>query len=208
VQRDFYFTRDSTGIEEMSPAVANALRTVPRHRFVDETQRSAAYIDAPLPIGHGQTISQPYIVALMTELLMAGSESVILEVGSGSGYQAAVLSRIVRDVYTIEIIAALGMEAAARWQELGYTNIHGCIGDGSRGWPEHAPYDGIVVTAAAEEIPAALIDQLKPGGHLVIPVGHFIGGQELMVITKDVYGAVHNRTILPVAFVPLVHARS
>jgi protein-L-isoaspartate(D-aspartate) O-methyltransferase len=141
----------------------------------------------------------------MTELLQAGPQSVVLEIGSGSGYQGAVLSLVVREVYSVELIAVLAQQAAARWRALGYHNIHGRVGDGHAGWPEHAPYDGIIVTAAAEEVPAALVEQLKPGGRLVIPVGQPYVGQELLLITRDTQGEVHRRSVLPVAFVPLTH---
>jgi protein-L-isoaspartate(D-aspartate) O-methyltransferase len=204
VEQEIFLTRDYTGCSELSPAVREALRTVPRHVFVDEAQHFMAYINAPLPIGHGQTISQPYIVALMTQLLDVDANSTVLEVGSGSGYQAAVLSRVVREVYSVEVIAELAAGAARHWQALGYTNIHGRLGNGAQGWPEHAPYDGIIVTAAAPGVPGALIEQLKPHGRLVIPVGIPFSGQDLQLITKDATGKVDIRSVLPVAFVPLV----
>lgn len=191
----------------MSPAIRAALLDVPRHAFVDEAQHPIAYVNAPLPIGHGQTISQPYIVALMTQLLGLAPTAVVLEVGSGSGYQAAVLSRLVREVYTVEVIPELAARAAAKWQALGYDNIHGSVGDGAAGWPEHAPFDGIIVTAASEQIPPALVAQLKPGGRLVIPVGLAYIGQDLQVITKESDGSLTTRSVLPVAFVPLVSGK-
>ncbi|MFQ6676511.1 MAG: protein-L-isoaspartate(D-aspartate) O-methyltransferase, partial [Fidelibacterota bacterium] len=154
-----------------SPRVIKAMKDVPRHLFVDESLWSVAYSDGPLPIGHGQTISQPFIVAYMTDLLQPDSHHVVLEIGTGSGYQAAVLSKLVHHVYTIEIIPELGLEAESRLKRLGYDNITVRIGDGYQGWPEAAPFDRIIVTAAPEEIPKKLVDQLRPGGRMVVPVG-------------------------------------
>jgi protein-L-isoaspartate(D-aspartate) O-methyltransferase len=197
-------TRSETGLAAMSPAVRKAMGKVERHRLVPPSEAARAYRNHPLPIGSGQTISQPYIVALSTDLLKADSNSVILEVGTGSGYQAAVLAEIVSRVYTIEIIEPLGKAADKRLQELGYGNIEVRIGDGYKGWPEKAPFDGIVVTAAALRVPQALIDQLKPGGRMVIPVGGEGGTQYLKLLTKRADGGVDEKRVLPVRFVPLV----
>jgi protein-L-isoaspartate(D-aspartate) O-methyltransferase len=197
-------TRSETGLPAMSPAVRKALGKVERHRLVPPSEASRAYRNHPLPIGSGQTISQPYIVALSTDLLNPRASDVVLEVGTGSGYQAAVLAEIVARVYSIEIIEPLGKTAAKRLEELGYGNIEVKIGDGYKGWPEKAPFDGIVVTAAAPRVPQALIDQLKPGGRMVIPVGGDGGTQYLKVLTKRADGGVDEKRVLPVRFVPLV----
>jgi len=182
------------------PCVLEALRRVPRHEFVPESLEERAYADHPLPIGHQQTISQPYIVALMTELVRPGPESKVLEIGTGSGYQAAVLAECAEEVYTIEIVADLGREAAARLSGMGYDTVHPRVGDGFDGWPEQAPFDAIVVTAAPERIPQPLLDQLAPGGRLVIPVG--VGHQTLLLVTRTDEG-FDRRTIIPVRFVPM-----
>lgn len=182
--------------------VLAAMREVPRHLFVPAPQRPQAYDDHPLPIGFGQTISQPYIVALMTALARPEPTDRALEIGTGSGYQAAVLSRVVAHVYTVELNESLHGEAADRLKTLGYTNVTAIQGDGYRGWPPAAPYDIVLVTAAPEEVPAALVAQLKPGGRLVIPVGGY--AQQLQVIEKDADGRTRTRTVAPVMFVPLV----
>ena len=192
-----------TGRSALQQRVFEALRTVRRHFFVPEELQDSAYANHPLPIGHGQTISQPYIVALMTDLIQPGPEDVILEVGTGSGYQAAILSRLVKQVYSLEIIEALAEQARRRLQRLGYDNVEVRTGNGHFGWSEHAPYDAIVVTAAARRVPPVLIEQLKPGGTLVIPVGRQHFGQELLAISKDEQGLTEERRVLPVAFVPL-----
>ena len=197
-------TRSETGLAAMSPAVRRAMTKVERHRLVPPGEVSRAYRNHPLPIGSGQTISQPYIVALSTDLLSPGPQDVILEVGTGSGYQAAVLAEIVSRVYSIEIIPALGNEARKRLAELGYRNIEVRIGDGYAGWPEKAPFDGIVVTAAAPRVPQALVEQLKPGGRLVIPVGGEGETQYLKVLTRRADGGTDEKRVLPVRFVPLV----
>jgi protein-L-isoaspartate(D-aspartate) O-methyltransferase len=197
-------TRFETGLPAMSPAVRRAMGKVERHRLVAPGEASRAYRNHPLPIGSGQTISQPYIVALSTDLLQPKPGDVVLEVGTGSGYQAAVLAEIVARVYTIEIIPSLGNEARKRLQELGYGNIEVRIGDGYAGWPERAPFDGIVVTAAAPRVPKALVDQLKPGGRMVIPVGGTGDVQYLKLLTKRADGGVDEKRVLPVRFVPLV----
>ncbi len=184
--------------------VLEAMQAVPRHLFIPEENRSYSYYDQPVPIGFGQTISQPYIVAFMTELLKLGKEDVVLEVGAGSGYQAAILSKLVKQVYTIEIIEGLGKEASKRLKTMGYDNVEVKVGDGYKGWLEHAPFDAIIVTAAAEHIPQPLVDQLKPGGRLVIPVGGVYEVQDLMLITKDASSKVVKESIIPVRFVPLI----
>jgi len=192
-----------TGRAALAARVIEALRRVPRHAFVPDDMQWAAYQNTALPIGYRQTISQPYIVALMTDLIEPKAEDVILEVGTGSGYQAAVLSRLVRQVYSLEIIDELAIQARDRLQRLGFDNVEVRAGNGHFGLPEHAPYDSIIVTAAASSVPAALIDQLKPGGVLVIPVGNRYLGQDLKVIRKDETGRVEERSVLPVVFVPL-----
>lgn len=182
--------------------VLEAMRQVPRHLFVPEALRARAYEDRALPIGNQQTISQPYIVALMTDLLATGPDQIVLEVGTGSGYQAAVLSRLVRHVYSLEIIAPLAAEAAGRLSGLGYRNVTVRHGDGYMGWPEAGPFDAIMVTAGADHIPQPLVDQLKPGGRLVIPVGSSAANQQLVLLQKDRQGRIRTQQILPVAFVP------
>ena len=169
---------------------------VPRHEFVPPEEASAAYQNRPLPIGHSQTISLPFIVALMTDLLRPSPTDTVLEVGTGSGYQAAVLSLLVREVYTIEIVEELGKEAAQRLTRLGYENVKGKVGDGYQGWPEHAPFDAIMVTAAPDHIPPALLDELKPNGRMVIPVGELT--QDLMLVVKNPDGTGTSTTIAPV----------
>jgi protein-L-isoaspartate(D-aspartate) O-methyltransferase len=183
--------------------VLAALRAVPRHEFVPERWRSAAYDDGPLPIGHGQTISQPYIVALMTELLALKRGDKVLEIGTGSGYQAAILAEIVDDVYTIEIIEPLAQSAADRLRRLGCGKVHAKFGDGYFGWPDAAPFDAIIVTAAADHVPPPLIEQLKPGGRMVIPLGGPFLTQQLVLVEKDAAGKLRTRNIAAVAFVPL-----
>ena len=189
------------GIRE--PRVIEAMRNVPRHLFIPLAERERAYDDSPVPIGEGQTISQPYIVALMTELVRPEPGDIALEVGTGSGYQAAVLARLVKHVYTIELEATLGERAAIALREQKYDNISMRVGDGYGGWPEHAPFDVIMVTAAPEQVPQPLIDQLKPGGRLIVPVGPRFNVQQLQLIEKDADGRVRTRTVSPVMFVPL-----
>lgn len=179
-----------------------AMRAVPRHQFVPDGQLSRAYADTPLPIGYGQTISQPYIVAAMTELLRVDENSTVLEIGTGSGYQAAVLAEFVTHVYTIEIVEELAVSAAGLLQKLGYGNVTVSHGDGYHGWEEHGPFDGIVVTAAATHIPPPLVEQLRPGGIMVIPVGPPMQVQNLMVVEKQADGTATMRSIMPVTFVP------
>ena len=200
-------TASYTGRTELSEAVMGQMETVPRHEFVIPAQRERAYLNTALPIEHGQTISQPLIVALMTELLEPEPGDVILEVGTGSGYQAAVLAELVHQVYSIEIVTELAESAATTLARLGYDNVQVRAGDGYAGWPQHAPFDGVIVTAAAEHIPQPLLDQLKPGGKLVIPVGEHQGYQELLVVEVDENGEVSKKSVLPVRFVPLTGDR-
>jgi len=181
-----------------------AMRTVPRHLFVPEKYSKEAYADRPLPIGHDQTISQPYIVAYMTEALGLKGDERVLEIGTGSGYQAAVLSVLVHEVYSIEILEPLAREAARRLKELGYKNVEVRCGDGYLGWPEKAPFDAIMVTAAPPEIPQELVKQLKVGGKMVLPVG--VGSQDLIRLTKT-EGGLQKENLLPVRFVPMVHGK-
>lgn len=197
-------TRFETGRATLSERVMSAMSKVPRHEFVPAWERASAYADRPLPIGHGQTISQPFIVALMTDLADIAPGHTVLEVGTGCGYQAAVLGELAKDVYTIEIVEPLGREAAERLKRLGYQNINAKVGDGYQGWREHAPFDAIIVTAAPREVPQPLIDQLKPGGKLVVPVGGQVSVQSLLVLEKQRDGTLTRREVLGVRFVPLV----
>jgi protein-L-isoaspartate(D-aspartate) O-methyltransferase len=194
--------RQILGREVRDSATLRAMLSVPRHEFVPD-KRANAYADFPLPIGYGQTISQPYIVAFMTEQLHLRPRSRVLEVGTGSGYQAAVLAEIAAEVYTIEIVAPLAEEAAARLQRLGYGRVHVRTGDGYNGWPEAAPFDAIIVTAAAGFVPPPLVEQLRPGGRMVIPVGEVGAVQELLLVEKAADGRTTTRTLIPVRFVPL-----
>ncbi|MHC4480692.1 MAG: protein-L-isoaspartate(D-aspartate) O-methyltransferase [Planctomycetota bacterium] len=180
-----------------------AMRHVPRHRFVPEWRSRSAYADRPLPIGQGQTISQPYIVALMTDLLDLEPGDRVLEIGTGSGYQAAVLSEITPYVYSIEILEELAEQAKARLRKLGYRTIRTAQEDGYYGWEEHAPFDAVIVTAAAGHVPPPLVKQLKPGGRMAIPVGGPFETQQLIVVSKDEEGRVRSRSVLPVRFVPM-----
>jgi protein-L-isoaspartate(D-aspartate) O-methyltransferase len=195
---------ESASTDGISEAVLDVMGRVPRHKFVPKPVEDQAYMDGPLPIGHGQTISQPFIVALMTHLIRASPEATVLEIGTGSGYQAAVLSPLVQTVCTIEIIPALGETAARRLKALDYNNVQTRIGDGYFGWPECGPFDGILVTAAAGHVPPPLVKQLKPGGRMVIPIGTVFGPQFLTLIEKTKDGQVTTRQLLPVQFVPLV----
>lgn len=183
--------------------VIEAMATVPRHAFVPHDEQDHSYENRPLPIGHGQTISQPYIVAVMTDLLQLKPGDHVLEIGTGSGYQAAILGQMTDSVFTIEIIKPLGREARRTFERLGYSNIESRIGDGYYGWKEHAPFDAIVVTAAASHVPPPLIRQLKPGGRMVIPVGSRFLTQQLVLVSKNDEGQITTRQILPVRFVPL-----
>lgn len=206
IEAEVRYTADYTGREELAPEVMAVMARVARHDFVDGAERDLAYANHPLSIGHGQTISQPYIVALMTDMMAIDRESRVLEVGTGSGYQAAILAELAGHVYSLEIIPELAASAKARLARLGYDNVTVRQGNGRLGWPEHAPFDAIMVTAAAEIIPLPLIEQLRPGGRLVIPVGSPWGGQQLLLVTKEHDGSVHERQLLPVAFVPLTGA--
>lgn len=188
---------------QIASEVLRVMGTVPRHEFVPPGIREEAYADRPLPIGYGQTISQPFIVALMTDLLEIGPNDVVLEVGTGSGYQAAILAHLVRHIYTIEIVPGLAEGAAERLRRLGYINVTIRQGDGYYGWEEVAPFDAIVVTAAASHIPAPLLRQLKPGGRMVIPVGGPFALQHLVLVERDAEGRAKTRQLLPVRFVPL-----
>ena len=192
-----------TSKTQLDKRVVQALKQVPRHKFVRSGDEDHAYENRPLPIGHGQTISQPYIVAIMTELLDVTENDKILEVGTGSGYQAAVLAVITKSVFTIEIIEPLANQAKERLRRLNYNNVQVKLADGYYGWEDQAPFDGIIVTAAPTQIPPSLIQQLKPGGKMVIPVGSQFFTQQLMVVEKLDNGKVRTRSVLPVSFVPL-----
>ena len=192
----------SVGKDAFSDSVVKAMNTVPRHLFVPPTRRHSAYENRPLPIGYGQTISQPYIVALMTDLLQPRAGHKALEIGTGSGYQAAVLSELVKEVYSVEIIDPLGQNSKRVLQDLGYDNVTTRVADGYDGWPELAPFDSIIVTAAISHIPPPLIRQLKNGGTMVIPVGSSFQTQQLTLVKKDQNGAITTRQIIPVIFVP------
>lgn len=185
------------------PRVIEAMREVPRQLFIPQAERARAYDDGPVAIGYGQTISQPYIVALMTEVVRPQPDDRVLEIGTGSGYQAAVLARVVAHVFTVELEDALAQSASAVLRELKYENITARTGDGYDGWPEHAPFDIVVVTAAPEQLPQPLIDQLKPGGRLVVPIGPRFSVQRLQLIEKDAAGAIRTTNVSPVMFVPL-----
>jgi protein-L-isoaspartate(D-aspartate) O-methyltransferase len=224
IARHARFAEDALGRPEIDPKVLEVIGSVPRHAFLpqagsapakqawwrrlflDDGTAAAAYADRPIPIGYGQTMSQPFIVALMTDLLQTRPDHVVLEIGTGSGYQAAVLSPLVSRVCTIEIIPQLGRTATDRLAELGFDNVRTKIGDGYDGWPDCGPFDGIVVTAAASHIPPPLVRQLKPGGRMVIPVGPPFAVQHLTLVYKDAAGAVTTRQLLPVAFVPFRRA--
>lgn len=203
IEEEVTLTRHLIGKDALNPKVLDAMRKIPRDRFVPSESKAYAYENGPLPIGYGQTISQPYIVALMTDLLDPESDDVVLEIGTGSCYQAAVLSLLVKRVYTVEIIPELAEQAKERLARLGYRNVEVRAGDGYYGWHEHAPYDGIIVTAAAPYVPEPLLAQLKPGGRMVIPVGLPYHHQELMLVVKDERGQIETRSVLDVAFVPL-----
>jgi protein-L-isoaspartate(D-aspartate) O-methyltransferase len=197
-------TSNLIGKHRLDNRVMTAMRQVPREKFGPSDMRHVAFRDGALPIGHGQTISQPYIVALMTDMLELNEDSIVLEVGTGSGYQAAILACLAQQVYSIERIAALAQAAQQRLGDMGYDNVETRCGDGYQGWPEKAPFDAIVVTAAAAFMPPALLEQLKPGGRMVIPIGMPSMHQELMLVSKDRLGETHSSSLLGVAFVPLV----
>jgi protein-L-isoaspartate(D-aspartate) O-methyltransferase len=203
IEREMRETARWTDRSALSPRVAAAIAKVARAAFVAPGSVAAAYENRPLPIGHGQTISQPFVVALMTELLDLGADDTVLEVGTGSGYQTAILAELVGRVCSIEVIPELSARAAAALAGQCIDNVELRIGDGGQGWPERAPFDAIMVTAAASEVPSALIEQLRPGGRMVIPVGPPEGDQELLLIAKGTAGDMTQRRVLPVAFVPL-----
>jgi protein-L-isoaspartate(D-aspartate) O-methyltransferase len=204
IESEVKYTRSMIGKDALDPRVMEAMASVPREEFVPAQVQYAAFDNGPLPIGYGQTISQPYIVALMTDMLQLEPDHRVLEIGTGSGYQTAILSLLCDKVYTMEVVKELSEEAALRLHRLGYDNIETRAGSGYEGWPEHAPYDGIIVTAAAAQIPPALVEQLKAGGRLVIPVGQPYSHQELMLLEKDEAGEIRLESVLGVAFVPLV----
>jgi protein-L-isoaspartate(D-aspartate) O-methyltransferase len=208
IESEYKYTSGMTGKSSLDPKVKTALSNVPRDKFVAKSQIDSAFYNGPLPIGHGQTISQPYIVAIMTDLLELEADDVVLEIGTGSGYQAAILSQLCRQVYSIEYVPALADIAKARFEKLGYDNIKSKTGNGFDGWPDHAPYDGIIVTAAATQIPAPLIEQLKPGGRMVIPLGQPYFHQELTLVRKNENSELDIRDILGVAFVPFQGERN
>ena len=204
IQAEAGYTASYTGRKVFGDRVMAAMAEVPREEFVSADLKALAYINEPLPIGHGQTISQPYIVALMTDMLDLTAECVVLEIGTGSGYQAAILARLAKQVYSIEKIPELYEAASRRLRELGYTNVETRCCNGYRGWEEEAPFDGIIVTAAASHIPSTLGEQRKPGGRMLIPVGLPFMPQELMLVIKEQDGSSRTESILDVAFVPLV----
>lgn len=207
IEQELRYTHHFLGLGVLSAAVLQALRDVPRHAFVPDTLQDAAYDNNPLPIGEGQTISQPYIVAIMTELLALAPEHRVLEIGTGSGYQTAILARLAKQVYSIEIVEALAKRAAYRLKLLGFHNVETRVGDGYQGWPEAAPFDAIIITAAAKTVPPPLLEQLKPGGRLIVPLDSGFD-QELMLFSKSATGEISQRKLLPVAFVPMTgHAR-
>ena len=203
IEMEVHLTRHLIGKNSLNDRVMAAMKKVPRHEFLPPDLRYCAYDNGPAPIGSGQTISQPYIVALMSDLLETKPSDIILEIGSGSGYQAAVLSQLVQQVYSVEIIEDLATTARKRLNKLGYNNVEIRNDDGYFGWSEHAPYDGIIVTAAAPHIPQPLIDQLRTGARLVIPVGFPYSYQELMVVEKKAKGEIETQMVLGVSFVPL-----
>jgi protein-L-isoaspartate(D-aspartate) O-methyltransferase len=207
IDGDLRDTAAATGRTALDARVLAAIGKVPRHRFVPPAWQHQAYSNRPLPIGHDQTISQPFIVALMTDLAELRPADRVLEIGTGSGYQAAVLAELAARIYTIEIVRPLGEAADALLRELGYRNVETRIGDGYRGWPEAAPFDAILVTAAPERMPQPLVDQLAPGGRLVAPIGPAGGAQQLLVLRKDADGSTLTREVLPVRFVPLTRER-
>ncbi len=207
IEAGVVYTRDMIGRDSLDERVMSAMREVRRENFVPADMQNAAFRDGALPIGHGQTISQPYMVAVMSDLLELNENDIVLEIGTGSGYQAAILARLAQRVYSIERIPALEKTARRRLQAMDFNNIETRCGDGYRGWPEQAPFDGIVVTAAAPFIPPALIDQLRPGRRMLIPVGMASRRQQLMMVTRDRDGKTRTRSLLGVAFVPMVEGK-
>jgi protein-L-isoaspartate(D-aspartate) O-methyltransferase len=208
VQAEIISTSAYTGVHALHRSVLEALRKVPRHLFVGPDVQESAYLNRPLPIGCGQTISEPFIVALMTELAQVDASSRVLEIGTGSGYQAAVLSVIVHEVYSIERIETLAMLAHQRLHDQGFDNVYSKIGDGYDGWSEYAPYDAILITAATDQPPNNLLQQLKPGGRMVVPLERACGGQELTVITRALNGRFTRHSTLNVIFVPLLEGEN
>ncbi|MCA1765566.1 MAG: protein-L-isoaspartate(D-aspartate) O-methyltransferase [Desulfobulbaceae bacterium] len=206
IQTECSYTSGLTGIKKISQPVMAAMAEVPRDEFVPDNMKPYAFDNRPLPIGNGQTISQPFIVALMTDLLLPEADDVVLEVGGGCGYQAVILAKLVKRVHTVEIVPALAEQARDRLASMGVRNAEVHLGDGSQGLPEYAPFDGIIVTAAAARVPRSLLEQLKPGGRLVIPVGPPSSLQFLMLYEKDRNGVIDSREVLGVAFVPLIGA--
>ena len=207
IEMEVKLTRNYIGKNALDARVMAAMKQVPRHEFIPSEFHYRAYDNGPAPIGSGQTISQPYIVALMSDLLNTKPDDSILEIGTGSGYQAAILSRMVQQVYSVEIIESLAAKVHKRLNKLGYNNINLRTGDGYYGWPEHAPFDGIIVTAATPDIPHPLIEQLKAGARLVIPLGYPYSHQELLVVEKKASGEIESQSILGVSFVPLTGKR-
>lgn len=207
IQSETRWTRGMTGVSAITPEVVEALRATPREAFVGDGQQACAYLNQPLPVGYGQTISQPFIVAIMTQLLLPQAAHTVLEIGSGSGYQAAVLAHLVKQVISIEIIPQLADMAAKRLRGLAIDNVGVHCADGYHGWPDQAPYDGVIVTACAPYVPPALTGQLKAGGRMVIPVGEAHGYQELRLIEKSADAKLTERSVLSVAFVPLTRSR-
>jgi protein-L-isoaspartate(D-aspartate) O-methyltransferase len=205
IESEVKYTRSYIGKNKLDDRVMDAMAKVPRDAFVPKPVKHLAFDNGPLPIGLGQTISQPYIVALMTDLLQLKPDHSVLEIGTGSGYQTAVLSILCKQVYTLERLPELYRSAKEHFKELGYNNIECCVGNGYEGWPEHAPYDAIIVTASATHIPEPLIEQLKSGGNLVIPVGLPPMHQELLLVKKDLQGDISVDSLLGVAFVPLIN---
>ena len=206
IESEVALTSNLIGKKKLGAKVMAAISNTPREKFIPPSYVNSAYDNRPLPIGYDQTISQPYIVALMTDLLALEAADVVLEIGTGSGYQAAILSQLCKQVYTIEYVSELAEMAKARLKKLAYNNIEVRKGNGYDGWSEHAPYDAIIVTAAAPQIPEQLIEQLKPGGRMVIPVGHPYTYQELMLVKKDNFGKIKTKEVLGVLFVPFVGA--
>ena len=204
IQRERLVAESMEGRGIRNPSVLRAMRDTPRHEFMPQEVRKFAYEDRPVPIGYEQTISQPSLVALMTETLDVGKNHRVLEIGTGSGYQAAVLAALAKEVYTIEIVPELAKSSAETLKRLGHKNVFTRLGNGYLGWPEHAPFDRIILTAAPPQLPQALIDQLKPGGKLLAPVGKTPLEQELLLVEKSATGKVTRRSILPVRFVPMV----
>jgi len=203
IERDLSYLGPALGFQSLSPAVQRVLRQVPRDVFVPPEERRHAFENRPLPIGHGQTISQPLIVAVMTELLQLRPGNKVFELGTGSGYQAALLAALGVDVYSVEIVPALAEQARANLEAAGFGNVHTRVGDGYHGWPEAAPFDAIIVTAAGDHVPPPLLAQLKPGGRMVLPVGTRYFTQQLVLVTRQEDGSFTSRELIGVAFVPL-----